>query len=293
MLVGITMGMPRQVRKLPAIAAKIETDTNAQKGTVRASIHYFRKTVNGKEVDGLHTLKTFQSSWKKALHHYARYPYTADTRILPVSLAEQFNIENSDYESKEAQVRLAWVEDEYPEWKESAPERMGTNYDPSDFPSAEECMKRFVCKVTVDPLAAADQWNRITMLSPNIAATMQQRQDENMALVIKDAHAKLWSDVMRPLQNMVEVLSKDKTKIHETLLGNIISVCDLIPAYNDIHQDSNLSAVAASVKEKLSAISVEDLRSSAESKAAALEAAKSLVEEFSPYARALSDDDED
>lgn len=291
MLVGMSFGMPRQSRQLTAIAGEIENNANAETGTVKASIHYFKRREGRREVDGLATLKAFQGAWKSELAHYARYPFAAGMKLLPAGLVEQFMAVNEKYKAQETEVWNSWLTDEYPQWLASAPQRMGSLYDPEDFPSAEDCQKRFICDVTVVPLAAAEQWQRISIISPNLAATMQKNQDEAMQKAMQQAHAKLWADVLTPIQTMVTQLSKEKGKIYDSLVGNIISVIDLIPSYNELHQDANLTALAAEVKAQLSAIKPEDLRTDNEVKASALANAKAIVENFSPYARSFESED--
>lgn len=293
MLLGMTFGMARQSRQLTAVAGNIEQQANAEHGTVRASIHYFRTKQGTKEVDGLATLKSFQNEWKTELSHFARYPFIAGMKILPAALVEQAVAVNNSFAVRELGIREAWLRDVYPEWLASAPTRMGSLYDPGDFPSADDCMNRFKCEVVIVPLAEADQWQRNAAISPDLASTMQSNHNAVVERATRQAHRKLWADIMAPLQHTIEVLSKDgKAKIYETLLGNVLDIASLVPAYNDIHQDSNLTAVAEAIKTKLSEISVEDLRTSADARAATLAKAKELVEEFEPYSRSFVDVDE-
>jgi hypothetical protein len=289
MLVGISMSMPRQSRQLTAIAGEIENNANAQHGTVRASINYFKQ---GK-LDGLKTLKVFQGAWKSGIDHYARYPFAAGMKLLPAALVEQAVAVNEEFRAREAGVREAWLRDEYPGWLASAPERMGSLYDPADFPSAEDCMNRFRCEVVVVPLAESEQWQRIAVISPDLAASMASQQNETTERVTREAHARLWQDVMAPIQNIVDQLSKDKGKVYDSLIGNVISVIDLVPAYNDIHKDQNLTAAATAIKAELCKINPEDLRKSAEAKADALKKAQGIIQEYGTYARSFNLDDDE
>jgi hypothetical protein len=200
---------------------------------------------------------------------------------------------NKTYKDREQALFLKWQSEEYPEWLASAPTRMGTLYDPADFPSATDCMNRFKCDVTVVPLAEAEQWQRIAVISPDLAASMASQQNETTERVTREAHAKLWADVMKPIQNIVDQLSKDKTKIHDSLVGNVIAITDLIPAYNEIHKDTTLTAAAAAIKAELCKINPEDLRKSAESKADALNKAKNIIQEYGTYARSFDLDDDE
>lgn len=292
MLAGFSFGMPRQSKTLKSVATRIETEANAQQGTVKASMHYFRQKVGNRESDGLSTLKTFQVAWKTALDQYARYPFASGMKILPAGLVQDFITANQSFEQRKEEVINNWIRTEYPQWLDSAPSRMGTLFDPVDFPSADDCRRRFTCNVTVVPLAAAEQWQRIAIISPSLAQTMAATQNEAVQRATQQAHGLLWRDVLAPIQNIVEQLSKDKTKIHASLLENVKSIVALIPAYNEIHHDQNLTALAASMSEMLATVTVEDLRTSAEAKAEAMEKAKEMVEKFEPYARSF-DLDED
>lgn len=293
MLVGISFGMPRQSRQLTAIAGQIENENNAETGTVKASIHYFKKREGKKEIDGLAALKSFQNAWKGELQAFARYPFAGGMKLLPAGLVEQFMQVHEKYKSGESAVWNEWLTNEYPTWLASAPQRMGSLYDPADFPTAEDCTKRFICGVAVIPLSASEQWQHISLISPNLAVTMQKNQDEAVQGAMQKAHAKLWADVLSPIQNMVSQLSKEKGKIYDSLVGNITSVVDLIPAYNEVHKDPNLTALATQVKNQLSAIDPDSLRTDDEVKANALANAKAIVETFSPYARSFEADDEE
>lgn len=293
MLVGIGMGMPRQSRQLTAIASQIETQTNAQHGTVKASIHYFRRKEGSREVDGLRTLKTFQTEYKSRLEYFARYPFTAGMKLLPAALVEQFMAAHDVFHSREDAVLAEWIENEYPGWLNSAPVRMGSLYDPADFPSAADCTNRFKCEVTVVPLAEAEQWQRITVISPDLAATMASQQNATTERVTREAHARLWADVLGPINHIVETLSKDKSKLYASLLENVMSITALVPAYNQIHGDEQLTALANLATEELSKISIEDLRTSAEARETTLAKAKAIVTEYQPYARAFELDDEE
>src|SRR4030095_2234392 len=121
LLVGIEMRLPPQSRELKQIATQAEAKAHAAAGTTRASLHYWRweetssttfskgknkgqtKTALVKR-DGLETLKTFQSSYKNALEHYARFPFATGATLLPAALAEPFFKTKEQYEKQLPEV---------------------------------------------------------------------------------------------------------------------------------------------------------------------------------------------
>lgn len=292
MLVDIRFSMPRQTVKLDEVARDVEDMKHASRGVVRSSGYYFKETVNGKQKDGLKMLSQFKQSWEKELKYYARYPFAGGFRMLPAALLADFEATNQRFLDSEPEVWRTWAETVYPEWRRTAPQRMGDLFNPADFPSLEDCRMRFRCNVTVLPMAPVDQWRHITAIAPDMAAVMQSREEDTIKRVTRDSHAQLWQDIMAPLKNIVEQLGKDKAKIHETLINNVTAIASLIPAYNAVIGDSNLDAIAMQVTQTLSKITAEDLRKDASVREAALKAATSLVEEFDPYARSFMLDDE-
>lgn len=280
MLVGISFGMPRQSRELKAASSQIETQNNAATGTVRTSGFYFKQTVAGKEVDGLATLRKFQTAWKAALENYARYPFSGGMKLLPAALVEKFLAANQKFKDDQAKVWLDWVDDEYPLWKASAPERMGSFYDETDFPTQQDCMNRFKCEVTATAMTEAEQIKRTAMISPNMATLMETTFKQGF----DQAQEAAFKDLLEPIESIVSTLSKDKGKIHNSMIGNLIKIIDLIPALN-LANDPKMAEAAAAAKEGLANINPDDLRKSAEVRASTLATAKSIVATFTPFAR--------
>lgn len=293
MMVEITFGLPRQTVKLEAIARQLEVEHGAQSGVIGSSGYYFKRKEGSKRFDGLKTLRDFQSGWRTELQYFARYPFAGGFKILPAALYDKFMETHDRFLLGEQAVWDKWALEEYSVWATSAPQRMGDLFNLDDFPSLEDCRNRFVCQVDVRAIAAVDQWRHITSISPDIAATMQAREEEAVARVTRESHAQLWRDIMGPLKNMVEQLGKDKTRIHETLIEHVMSITSLIPAYNAVVQDPAMNQLAEQVQLALASISTEDLRNDASIRSRVLEDAKRLVSEFNPYAVSLEVDDDD
>lgn len=293
MLVDITFGLPRQSVKLETVARNVETQANAEEGVVRSSGYYFRKREGKKVLDGLRTLKQFQSSWGNELKFFARYPFAGGFKLLPATLLEQFMATNKRFLDSEEEVWRQWSTAEYTSWAQSAPVRMGALYNAADFPSLDECRTAFICDITVIPMAPVDQWRHITAIAPDVAAVMQAREEATIQKVTRESHAQLWQDIMKPLRNVVEQLTKDKTRIHETLIQNVTEIASLIPAYNAVIKDEALESLAVQVTQTLSKITAEDLRKDNSVRDSALKTAAALVAEFDPYARSFMMDEGD
>lgn len=286
-IVAITMGLPRQSRELKAAAAEVEETHNSQRGTTKVNMFYFRRTEGSKVLDGLATLKKFQGEWRRSLEHYARYPYAGGMRLLPAALVSKFWDINEDFKSKQADVWSKWAEDEYPQWRTSAPERMGDLFTSEDFPKLSECMDRFSCDCTITPLSSGKQWQYISEIGGDLTSALAAQTDEKIQAAVKEAQASMWEDVLKPIQNVVTVLSKDKSKISSTLISNVIDIVDIVPA-SVLNEDPNLIELAKQAKEVLGSITPDDLRKSDELKKATAVKVNGLLTAFKPFARKLS-----
>lgn len=284
MLVGISFGLPRQSRELKAESAQIESENKAASGTVRSSCFYFKRKDGGKELDGLAALKKFQGAWKAALEKYARFPFASGTKLLPAACVEQFVKADQSFKDKVDEVWMQWADDEYPQWLATAPERMGGLFDPQDFPALSDCKERFICDVTMAPLGNAEQVQRISLLSPDMKELMEQATNDAFAKGVAESNKKNWQDIMTPLKHLVATLEKPKKVIRDTLIGNIISIVEMLPQVN-LSGDPQLAELAEKAKAGLCKLTPEDLRKSTDTQNEAIKVAKALVAEFDPFAR--------
>ncbi len=297
--VAISFGLPRQSIELKQASAKLEVEAKAQSGTTRASIYYFRRKDPKdpkKVIDGLQSLKTFQGEWKRQLEHYARYPYVAGLKLCPAALVPQLLQVNDWFVNgkpgdpkwlSKSQVWENWADDIYPDLKDTAHERMGEYYNADDFPSLTDCLKRFTCEVLPVPLAAGEQWKHLSAIGGDITAALAESTDQKIQQAKKEAQVLMWKDMMGPLEHIVETLSKDSPRIYESLIGNVLNIVDIVPAFA-FDADPQLVELASKAKEQLQNITTDQLRKSDEVRKATLETAKTLVNGFMPFARKLA-----
>lgn len=289
MIVALETGMPRQATQLKEEATKIENDNHAQKGTVKASIHYFRKKekVNNLtvETDGLEKLKEFHTQYRSAVNMLARYPYSGGFYLAPAPVVEELLKLKEKFKTLAMDVWMDWADNVYPTWAEDAPKRMGELFDQTDFPSLSDCQKRFKCKLTILPLAEKDQVSRIALISPQSQALLMAHADETGKKAIADLHKQIWKDLMAPLEKVVEVFSKDKPKVYDSLLGNLLEIVNVIPSYKELTGDNDLVLAAEKMKEAFGKMTPDDLRKSDEARKTALTTAKQMVAEFTPFSR--------
>src|SRR5678815_5334785 len=289
MLAAIYLGLPRQGRQLKDKAKAIESEAKAEGGTVGPpSSRYFRKKYKDekghtKESDGLQILKDLQNEYKARIRALARYPYTGDLYYAPAAVVEDLlKLKHLYEEQNRKEVWTQWENNVYPEWAKEAPERMGDLYDPNDYPSLIDCAKRFKMEMVLIPMAEKDQVAQVTLISPQSKQLLMTYADAKQKKTIAELHGQIWKDLMQPLQHIVTTFNKDKTKISKSLLGNLMQVVSIVPAYGELCGDPTLLQAAAEAKAVFEKITIEDLRGSAEVQHQAKTQAELLITTFEP-----------
>jgi len=297
-LVSLEFGLPRQCVELKTEAKLVEVQNNAKAGTVKASLYYFRSKqpdAKGKLIDrdGLKPLRDFQSAWKRAtIARFAPYPFGGGFYLLPGALVAAYKEECTKFLDKKEEVWVKWADEEYPHWFSTRKERMGDLTGGDKFPSLGECREAFTCEDTMVQLAPSQAWKRISALTPDLVKEMEAKTEGKVKEAIAAAQRGIWEDVLAPIQKIIDTLSKPQvegkkaTPIHDTLIGNVLAIVDLVPAMN-LENDPNLAALAQQAKDIIGSIKPDDIRKSVEVKADLLAKAKALVTTFTPLARRI------
>jgi len=278
LLVSLSFGLCRQSRQLPKEAAKVEENNNAQHGVVKVSSFYFQQTQGKETIDALSELKSHMNEWRKEHMRLTRPWDKGNTRLLPAMLIQQYlNMKSAFEESIPAKVQ-EFLE-VYNDWAVTAPHRMGHLYRADDFPSLEQVREDISWDTAMIPLPTGEQWQRISLISPNLAADMERSTNEQIARAVEEARKQTWRDVIAPIQNIVEVLSKDKPRIFSSLIGNLNSMLELVPAFN-LSGDTDLNQLASEARTTLAGIDPEDLRQDSEVRRQTLQNAQQILSRF-------------
>ncbi len=180
---------------------------------------------------------------------------------------------------------MDWADNDYPELQETGAQRMGALFDSADFPTLSECSKAFSARLTLMAIPPKEQVARIALISKDSQQLLMQHADATSKAAIAELHKTIWADLMKPLQQVVTVFEKDKPKIFESLLGNLMEIANIVPSYEALTADPALMQAAADIKAAFGNITTEHLRASEEARKHALGSAKALVATFQPFAR--------
>lgn len=289
LLVSLSFSLCRQSRGDKKVSREIEDQKQAQHGVGKFSVFYFQqlieetKLVKGKTVivehknDALASLKSHFNAWRKE-HDRLTMKWESGTGMLPALLVPRYLDVKATMEAKipELKEELCSV---YPDWATTGPDRMGHLYDPDDFPTLKEVMEDIGWSCGMIPLPTGEQFKRISLIAPDLANQMEQSTNEKVAKAFEEGRQQTWKDLLAPVNHIVEVLSKDKAKLYETLLGNLHSILELAPAFN-LAGDTQMDLFVQRAKEDLGTVTIEDLRNSPELRQQTLSKANALIANF-------------
>ena len=278
LLVSLSFTLCRQSRQSKSEAKRVEDANHAQRGVSKVNLFYFQQKVGNETNDALAELKSYTNAWRSA-HNRLTRPWDGNNiRLLPaVNLPPYMDMDSKFKEGFPA--KLQEFCEVHPDWEITGPDRMGALYDAADFPSLDECRNDIGYDVHMLPLPEAAQWQRISMISPDLAQTMEASTNQRIAKAVEAARKQTWTDLFTPVEKIVATLSKDKPKFHDTLIGNLQDILNLAPAFN-LSGDQEMNQFIAEAKATLATINPDDLRADPLLRASTCKKAQDMLDRF-------------
>lgn len=187
----------------------------------------FRKQLVDKEaVKAL----TTSASEIRDLHYKLTLPWDDDgARILPASLFQKYTDQMRTLKSKDEALRSAFFA-LYPQLVASAPKRLGTMFNPSDFPSIHDLPSKFDVKVTFKPVPN-DADFRVDVGDEAASLLREQLRAENDER-FKEAMKHCYTRLHDVVQHISTTLRKEDPRIFETLITNATDLIACLPDLN-------------------------------------------------------------
>ena len=158
--------------------------------------------------------------------------------------------------------------------------RLNGLYDLNDYPDASMIRNKFSIDIVITPLPNSNDF-RVRMQEDEIARIQQeisQREKELLARAMKDC----WSRLYEVVKHMAERLNDKDATFRDSLVGNIISLVQLLPKLN-IADDQELESMRKEIETKLTKASPDDLRNSRHIRKKVAKEASSILDAMSGY----------
>ena len=193
----------------------------------------------------------------RSYHYSVTYPWTDEGyRILPATMYTEY-LQRFNERKATIQGRIDDFIQVYPDLVRQARYDLGEMFNSSDYPSSEKVLAKFEIDVTFLPVPAGNGDFRVHFSDNQLSqlrASVKAQVFEAETGALKDA----WGRLRKVVGHMVDKLKDTDSRFHDTLVGNVIELCELLPKMN-IWQDPALDQVASELVRQIT-FSPDDLR---------------------------------
>lgn len=164
-------------------------------------------------------------------------------RLLPAALFLEFGQTMQRFRA-EFDARVKDFVNDYPQLVQEARVRLGTLYDPQDYP-ADVRSKFSFPGPSITPVPSGDDF-RVNLNAgyiDSIKADITERMNERQ----RDSLKQCWQRVRAVVQKMTEQLGKEDGRIYDSVIGNARELIDILPALN-LTNDRELEDIATELQ---------------------------------------------
>jgi hypothetical protein len=165
----------------------------------------------------------------------------------------------------------------YPALIQDARKRLGTLYEPGDYPATSQIMTRFGCNVGFAPIAAPEDFRvKVGVEQADEIRAEITKQNEQRVL---DATKECWTRAREIVERYAERMADQKGKVFDSMVDNARDLVKLLPALN-IAGDPELKRVAEEIEDRLLGYSTAHLRSNPVARQNVAKAANDIMAGF-------------
>jgi hypothetical protein len=204
-------------------------------------------------------IKAYQSIAGEArVYHYSLTLPWGDNgdRLLPVALMDAYKTKMEAYRARfNEQIEVFCGS--YPSLIEDAKIRLNGMFDADDYPDTYRIRTKFDFSVRFYPVPSSGDF-RVNIDMEQIEEMKTELSQETDRL--KNAAIRAtWERLYYPVAKMVERLSKDENKFHDSLIGNVIEVLSVIDGLN-FEENPEISAIKERIGTMLAGLEPDTIR---------------------------------
>lgn len=222
------------------VSAEVDAAHNARDGG-----RYNKLLVDKSHLD---PLTSFANSIRQ-YHYKMTLPWMDNGgRLLPSKLFLEYQQEINSLKDGYSRLVDAFLAEYDPKLIQDARQRLGTMYDPEDYPPASKLRDKFGVEIDIMPVPNAADFrvdvadSEVRRIQAEIIQRVEQRQREAM----RDA----WGRVRETVTTIHTRLSADKPVIRESLIENAIELSRILPSLN-VADDPTMTAVTQDIVNNL------------------------------------------
>jgi hypothetical protein len=259
-----------------AATAELTRDARAESDAARVNKHLVAKTALKDVTSASYAVRT---------HFYSRTLPWKDNgdRVISRKAFAEFIAEHERLVGifNEEVKRFAY--DTYPAEVARASFRMGTMFDPDDYPSSQEVERRFHVGLDIDPVSEAKDF-RVDMDKKH-AKRIRDQIEKATEERLSRAMAAVWERITTVLQNYITRTAAG-TGIRVELVNNLREIVDLMPELN-ITDDPRLAEIRKMIDEKLTGHEAKELREDETLRETARADAQAIMDRMRGFTKAM------
>lgn len=169
---------------------------------------------------------------------------------------------------------------DYPKLVDEAKMILGDAYNPDDYPAVNKIRSKFDFVVDFYPLPVAEDFR--VMLQGAEVKQLQQALTERAEQRFHSAMRELYERLYEVVDKAATTLKDPNAKFHDTLIGNIVEVCELLPKLN-VTNDPRLDGLRKIVEDKLCQKEPKELKTDINARKEVAADAAAILDAMSAY----------
>jgi hypothetical protein len=226
-------------------------------------------------VDKVHLDPLTSFAGQIRMYHYKMTAPWMDNgaRLLPAKLSMEYFAEvrrlKQDYQDKVRQFVHLYSTT----LVQAARQRLGTMYNPGDYPASSDLFRKFDVEVDIQPIPDGQDFR--VDISDAERARIAQEIGDKVAERTHAAQRDAWARIREAVTAVESRLSTPKGRIYDTLIGNVETLVRILPGLN-IANDPRMDQVCREVTDRL-IVDPQRLRDSISSRKRVAEAAREIL----------------
>lgn len=161
-------------------------------------------------------------------------------RLLPTSVYSKYNMDMvtiiSDFD-----YTVNMFRNKYDDLLLDAKDRLGSLYNPNDYPSADNVCSRFKIKTSINPLPKSDDFRMNSMSDADIQAVKKSYEIE-LQDKMKESQSNLLERLFDTIGHLRDILNNEKGVFQKSSHDKIVELLDLAPSLN-VTNDPDIDAL--------------------------------------------------
>ena len=254
---------------------RVTADTNSREGA-GTDAGRFNKNLLGGKVESFAACVAAAGA-ARAAYYRETLPWEDEgRRLLPT--ANYFEFSQTVRQQRDAfKAATAAFLAEYPTLCQDAAARLGSMYDPADYPPAEEIARRFTFRIGFTPVPAASDIR--LDLPPEVTRHMERsitaRVELSVQAAVRDGWDRLYASVER-IRDRLREIAASGGRLHGSLFSGAVETAETLRRLN-VLQDPQLETMAARIIGELSQLDPSTVRKDPASMEATATAADDIL----------------